>query len=123
MRLRPPRSTPSYPPFPYTTLFPSISPADFMSAATRYQMLPDLDRAVLKKVFAALTAVREQLSGRRLRFSLNLSGPTIGDPEFLEWVAASIGGDGIPGERSEEHTSELKSLMSISYAGFCLKKK
>src|SRR3546814_10517912 len=26
-------------------------------------------------------------------------------------------------ERSEEHTSELKSLMSISYAVFCLKKK
>src|SRR3546814_1008173 len=25
--------------------------------------------------------------------------------------------------RSEEHTSELQSLMSISYAGFCLKKK
>src|SRR3546814_5532572 len=28
-----------------------------------------------------------------------------------------------PGERSEEHTSELKSLMRISYAVFCLKKK
>src|SRR3546814_3476912 len=27
------------------------------------------------------------------------------------------------GERSEEHTSELQSLMSISYAVFCLKKK
>src|SRR3546814_5809959 len=26
-------------------------------------------------------------------------------------------------ERSEEHTSELQSLMAISYAGFCLKKK
>src|SRR3546814_2075599 len=26
-------------------------------------------------------------------------------------------------ERSEEHTSELQSLMRISYAGFCLKKK
>src|SRR3546814_7048261 len=26
-------------------------------------------------------------------------------------------------KRSEEHTSELQSLMSISYAGFCLKKK
>src|SRR3546814_3894073 len=25
--------------------------------------------------------------------------------------------------RSEEHTSELQSLMRISYAGFCLKKK
>src|SRR3546814_1771907 len=28
-----------------------------------------------------------------------------------------------PGDRSEEHTSELQSLMRISYAGFCLKKK
>src|SRR3546814_6637870 len=29
----------------------------------------------------------------------------------------------VPGERSEEHTSELQSLMRISYAVFCLKKK
>src|SRR3546814_1052146 len=28
-----------------------------------------------------------------------------------------------PGKRSEEHTSELQSLMRISYAVFCLKKK
>src|SRR3546814_4565177 len=32
-------------------------------------------------------------------------------------------GPGIPKERSEEHTSELQSLMRISYAAFCLKKK
>src|SRR3546814_7077036 len=30
---------------------------------------------------------------------------------------------GSPGARSEEHTSELQSLMRISYAVFCLKKK
>src|SRR3546814_6512135 len=30
---------------------------------------------------------------------------------------------GMPGRRSEEHTSELQSLMRISYAVFCLKKK
>src|SRR3546814_4390883 len=29
----------------------------------------------------------------------------------------------VGGERSEEHTSELQSLMRISYAVFCLKKK
>src|SRR3546814_6838317 len=43
-----------------------------------------------------------------------------------------VGGDGSgmgkqrdapPFERSEEHTSELQSLMRISYAVFCLKKK
>src|SRR3546814_994387 len=29
----------------------------------------------------------------------------------------------LPAKRSEEHTSELQSLVRISYAGFCLKKK
>src|SRR3546814_3467986 len=33
------------------------------------------------------------------------------------------GGAGGSGSRSEEHTSELQSLMRISYAVFCLKKK
>src|SRR3546814_766987 len=48
----------------------------------------------------------------------------------LEWVKRNIGAFGgdatnvtIAGERSEEHTSELQSLMRISYAVFCLKKK
>src|SRR3546814_2655199 len=36
--------------------------------------------------------------------------------------AAVVPGRG-PGLRSEEHTSELQSLMRISYAVFCLKKK
>src|SRR3546814_2681502 len=40
-------------------------------------------------------------------------------------VAGSIGKVARPGQasRSEEHTSELQSLMRISYAVFCLKKK
>src|SRR3546814_6067491 len=33
------------------------------------------------------------------------------------------GDDVVPGLRSEEHTSELQSLMRISYAVFCLQKK
>src|SRR3546814_7874438 len=39
----------------------------------------------------------------------------------IEWVTTNFGSL-IPG-RSEEHTSELQSLMRISYAVFCLKKK
>src|SRR3546814_10827067 len=37
----------------------------------------------------------------------------------LGWVYQGF----IEDQRSEEHTSELQSLMRISYAGFCLKKK
>src|SRR3546814_13097000 len=47
---------------------------------------------------------------------LDPNGPS---PEDL--VAAGDVGDGFA--RSEEHTSELQSLMRISYAVFCLKKK
>src|SRR3546814_3315238 len=36
---------------------------------------------------------------------------------------AGRGGTDAQGQRSEEHTSELQSLMRISYAVFCLKKK
>src|SRR3546814_7825228 len=39
------------------------------------------------------------------------------------FATAAMGGAGDGGNRSEEHTSELKSLMRISYAVFCLKKK
>src|SRR3546814_3967746 len=44
--------------------------------------------------------------------------------ELYEKVnALGIGAQGLGGLRSEEHTSELQSLMRISYAVFCLKKK
>src|SRR3546814_6445664 len=39
------------------------------------------------------------------------------------WAAAAGGWTAVSGMRSEEHTSELQSLMRISYAVFCLKKK
>src|SRR3546814_1122847 len=49
----------------------------------------------------------------------------VSDPAAVEHVVFGI--DGIAGtagpQRSEEHTSELQSLMRISYAVFCLKKK
>src|SRR3546814_7277101 len=41
---------------------------------------------------------------------------TTQDPQLIEWAKQA-------GQRSEEHTSELQSLMRISYAVFCLKKK
>src|SRR3546814_5425649 len=51
-------------------------------------------------------------------------GSRILDPHGRELAAASEGQVGlVTAERSEEHTSELQSLMRISYAVFCLKKK
>src|SRR3546814_975500 len=51
-----------------------------------------------------------------------LGGRRGADPCFRE-KGSRIGTDAGQVERSEEHTSELQSLMRISYAVFCLKKK
>src|SRR3546814_1125946 len=57
--------------------------------------------------------------GERVR--VDPPGPLVASSKELE-VAAALAGLGIV-TRSEEHTSELQSLMRISYAVFCLKKK
>src|SRR3546814_9106009 len=55
-----------------------------------------------------------RLHGRRVHFRLRPAG-LLGHPLHWRWRRAGPG--------SEEHTSELQSLMRISYAVFCLKKK
>src|SRR3546814_3204402 len=52
--------------------------------------------------------------------------PLLGDAPFLVVngdVYCDVDFATLPRARSEEHTSELQSLMRISYAVFCLKKK
>src|SRR3546814_1732694 len=51
-----------------------------------------------------------------------LAGPGAGKTKTLTRRAAMLVQNGVP-PRSEEHTSELQSLMRISYAVFCLNKK
>src|SRR3546814_6437112 len=61
---------------------------------------------------------REQRVGCRHAFMLDIHGG-----RELRDVAACLGWQRNALPRSEEHTSELQSLMRISYAVFCLKKK
>src|SRR3546814_5856569 len=93
---RPPRSTRTDTLFPYTTLFRS----------------PVLCRA-------GPAEVPEVRPLRRTRRAGNRAPTRHGTSRHRLYPAA-----GRPhGVRSEEHTSELQSLMRISYAVFCLKKK
>src|SRR3546814_4087980 len=96
---RPPRSTRTDTLFPYTTLFRSPSMAGDPLSGINPQ---NLDPAA-----AADTAAVD--TGRN-----NLDRAA--SPYLLQHRDNPV-------HRSEEHTSELQSLMRISYAVFCLKKK
>src|SRR3546814_4190627 len=96
---RPPRSTRTDTLFPYTTLFRSRLPGHRID-------------------------VRERLViSTQVRAGAATSAPLVRANEILLYLlfasAFVLGGSS---GRSEEHTSELQSLMRISYAVFCLKK-
>src|SRR3546814_1661317 len=100
---RPPRSTRTDTLFPYTTLFRSL-PERLAAYELLLEGAPEL---------------------RRLVSYVQIAAPSrAGMPEYAA-LGARLGRmtDRINGRRSEEHTSELQSLMRISYAVFCLKKK
>src|SRR3546814_5161756 len=94
---RPPRSTRTDPLFPYTTLFRSLGPKQ-ASFARFPGAIPRPSKARMNHEH------RRRRPGRPIS---NHSRPRLRHG----------------GGRSEEHTSELQSLMRISYAVFCLKKK
>src|SRR3546814_8064591 len=95
---RPPISTRTDTLLPYTTLVRSPAPVELAQHAGRVD----------------LAAHRQQ----------SRTAPAAG-PARRRAAQAALGAleSAAPAHRSEEHTSELQSLMRISYAVFCLKKK
>src|SRR3546814_7650654 len=108
---RPPRSTRTDTLFPYTTLFRSaltlLELDEMMARYASYEELAD----IIRHRFVAPTETLHELYGR-LVFNI-LCGNT--DDHARNHAAFW------DGKRSEEHTSELQSLMRNSYAVFCLK--
>src|SRR3546814_10350166 len=110
MRLRPPRATRTDTLFPYPTLFRSrVFVAQRLDSTLEAWQIPQggLDEGEDAEA-GALRELEEETGIKR------------GQVEIIGRCPVELTYD-IP--RSEEHTSELQSLMSISYAVFCLKKK
>src|SRR3546814_7762932 len=116
---RPTRSTRTAKLFPYTSLFRSTNAFALFGQASyelidRVRLTGGLRYSYEKKDFA----YRVLLNGNQVDAGQPKSSWTAWTPKIgIDYdVAADV-------MRSEEHTSELQSLMRISYAVFCLKKK
>src|SRR3546814_5771095 len=98
---RPPRSTRTDTLFPYTTLFRSLPGRVLL-------LLPHEAEILLRRV-RILGVVEHHGLGEQMQLG------RLADRPLRHGDMVDV--------RSEEHTSELQSLMRISYAVFCLKKK
>src|SRR3546814_7204543 len=119
---RPPRSTRTDTLFPYTTLFRSrlgVALAISLIAAPAFAEVcggeenygQELRERALIAQACAITASEEFISSGESPHDIAIASLT-----DCEVPIADV-------RRSEEHTSELQSLMRISYAVFCLKNK
>src|SRR3546814_7653826 len=102
MRRRPPRSTHTDTLFPYTTLFRSTATPASESASNGATTMRNMDELPFRRFLSRLGGQPRKEEVIRMA-------------RVVPRVEVS--------SRSEEHTSELQSLMRISYAVFCLKKK
>src|SRR3546814_10851486 len=103
---RPPRSTRTDTPFPYTTLFRSER---ILFAAIKETLKRD-PKWYSTRLAQIKGVTEETTTGVHRLYQMSQKGE-------LAFAAINVN------DRSEEHTSELQSLMRISYAVFCLKKK
>src|SRR3546814_9547813 len=109
---RPPRSTRTDTLFPYTTLFRSTAEA---IDADGWLHTGDMARMDEEGYFYIVDRKKDMIM---------VSGFNVYPNEIEDVLAAMPGVREVAAVgRSEEHTSELQSLMRISYAVFCLKKK
>src|SRR3546814_8335589 len=107
---RPPRSTRTDTLFPYTTLVRSL-----VALNTAMLLFSSITYG-----FAVLQMQQGKVRGTQIWLAVTaLFGAAFLAIELYEFSHLI----GIGATRSEEHTSELQSLMRISYAVFCLKKK
>src|SRR3546814_5389599 len=103
---RPPSSTRTDTLFPYTTLFRSLLEEGDAALAELIEAHPSADRQQLRQL------VRNTLDERKR------NKPPHAFRELFRLLREVLAQE----PRSEEHTSELQSLMRISYAVFCLQK-
>ncbi len=61
-----------------------VAPGPLIAAAQRYQILPTVDRWVVKRALEMLAPYRTMLKTRELVISINVSGQSIGDETFIE---------------------------------------
>jgi diguanylate cyclase (GGDEF)-like protein len=73
-----------------------LPPAKFLPAAESYQLMPAIDKWVIEHALTELGAHAETLKGRVARFSINLSGQSVMDPNTAGIIETQLASAGIP---------------------------
>ena len=95
-----------------------IAPIAFIPAAERYHLMPSIDRWVIRTVFRLLADRRAAGDAAAVAgtYAINLSGASIGDDQFLDYVRESFTRFGIPHRSICFEITETTAVTSLSKA-------
>lgn len=92
-----------------------ISPAQFLDSAERYQLMSHIDRWVVQATATALASGALRLPDNR-SCGINLSGQTLGDDDFLEFVVDTLDHTGVDPSQLCFEVSESAVVNNIDHA-------
>jgi len=92
-----------------------ISPSQFLASAERYQLMSHIDRWVVQATLTALASGVLRLPDNR-SCGINLSGQTLGDDDFLEFVVEALDHTGVEPSQLCFEVSESAVVNNIDHA-------
>ena len=92
-----------------------IPPGEFVAAAERYRLMASVDRWVVHTTLGALSRNAFQLARER-SVAINISGQTLGDPLFLEFVVECLDQTGVPPDQVCFEIAESAVVGNIDQA-------
>jgi len=91
-----------------------IAPMAFIPAAERYNLMPTIDRWVVNRVLMHAAAMLQD--PEPVVWALNISGCSLGDTEFLEFLVDAIRESPVPGERFCFEITETAAISNLRRA-------
>ena len=88
----------------------------FLSAAERYQMMPQIDRWVVSTTLQLLAEHPDMLAERNARFSINLSGQSLSDDEMLGFIEDELDATGLPDSFIGFEVTESSAVSNLKRA-------
>lgn len=92
-----------------------VPPMAFIPAAERYGLMPSIDRWVVRTLFAWMKAHRHQLA-ESIRYSINLSGQSLGDDAFTDFVEDQFHLSGVLPGRICFEVTETAAIANLAHA-------
>jgi diguanylate cyclase (GGDEF)-like protein len=94
----------------------TVGPDRFLSAANRYQLMPEIDRWVINHAIEVLKPQAELLAGQAVTFAINFSGQSLNDEEFVGFLLERIRSSGIDPAVFCFELTENATIASIARA-------